>query len=326
MENAKIAVVIPCFRVRQHIGDVLNRIPQEVWRIYCIDDCCPEDSGSFIAQTNSDPRIRVLRHDRNQGVGGAVLTGYKAAIDEGADIVVKIDGDGQMDPRLTPCFVRPILEGACDYTKGNRFYRPDDVRAMPGMRFFGNAVLSFLTKLSTGYWNIFDPTNGYTAIHTAILKELPLDKISHGYFFESDMLFRLNTIQAVVRDVPMRAVYDTEESSLSIKKIVVPFLKGHLRNLGKRIVYNYFLRNFSIASLELLLGIPLFAFGLVFGLCQWLGSADAGIPATAGTVMLSALPVLVGTQFLLSFLQFDIEATPRTPIHPSLTGQTEKIS
>ncbi|MBU6476233.1 MAG: glycosyltransferase family 2 protein, partial [Alphaproteobacteria bacterium] len=165
-ENPVVAVVIPCYKVKARVLDVIGRIPADVAYVFCVDDACPEQSGDFIKQSCADKRVQVLRHDKNQGVGGAMVTGYKAALETDADIVVKVDGDGQMPPELLPVFVAPIAKGLCDYTKGNRFFRPEDVRSMPRIRLLGNGLLSFVTKLSSGYWNIFDPNNGYTAIHT----------------------------------------------------------------------------------------------------------------------------------------------------------------
>lgn len=310
----KIAVVIPCYHVKAHIKNVVKAIPDFVWKIYCVDDACPDKSGDFIDNTIEDKRLHLLKHDTNQGVGGAMITGYKKAIEDGAEIVVKIDGDGQMDPDLIKDFVMPILSGSCDYTKGNRFYNIEDVKAMPTIRLFGNAILSFMTKLSSGYWDIFDPTNGYTAISAEALKTLPLDKIERRYFFESDMLFRLNTIRKVVYDIPMKATYGDEKSSLKISKIVWPFMIKHIRNFFKRIFYNYFLRDFSIASIELVLGSILLLFGTFFGVSNWLESISLKTTASAGTVMISALPIIIGIQLLLSFLQYDINSVPKTKI------------
>lgn len=307
----KIAVVVPCYRVKARVENVLSAMPEDVWRIYCIDDACPEKSGDFIKETVKDKRVKVLTHDENQGVGGAVITGYRQALKDGADIVVKIDGDGQMDPALIPSFTAPIIKGSCDYTKGNRFHKIEDVQKMPAIRLFGNAILSFMTKLSSGYWNLFDPTNGYTAIRVSVLKDLPLKKLDKRYFFESDILFRLNVVRAVVEDVPMRAVYEDEESNLKISAILLPFLAGHMRNFGKRVFYNYFLRDFSVASIELVLGLLLLPFGLIFGSYKWAQAAELGVANSAGTVMLSALPVILGVQFILSFLHFDIQSVPR---------------
>src|SRR5208283_2856185 len=154
--QSRIAVVVPCYRVRSLVGDVLRKIGTEVWRIYCVDDGCPEKSREVIgALAVEDPRILLLLHEVNQGVGGAVATGYRQALADGADVIVKLDGDGQMDPRHIPRIAEPILRGEADYVKGNRFYNPEGLRSMPLARLIGNAGLSFLSKLSTGYWNLF---------------------------------------------------------------------------------------------------------------------------------------------------------------------------
>lgn len=311
----RIAVVIPCFRVKAQILHVLAAIGDEVQAIFVVDDACPEQSALHVEQHCRDPRVRVLRHDRNQGVGGAVVTGYRAALNEGAEVVVKLDGDGQMDPALIPALVHPVLSGEADYCKGNRFHQLSDVASMPRLRLFGNAVLSFLTKLSSGYWQSFDPTNGFTAIHRAALKRLPLERLAKRYFFESDMLFQLNQARAVVCDFPMGARYADEQSSLSPVRVVLPFLRGHMRNFVRRIVYSYFVRGFSLASLELLLGIAMTTFGVVFGSLAWCDSVQTAQPATPGTVMLSALPIILGMQLLLSWLNFDVAAEPRIALN-----------
>lgn len=305
-----VAVVIPCFKVRAHISSVLDEIGPEVWRIYVVDDCCPENSGEFVIQSCNDPRVRVIKNVVNLGVGGAVISGYRAALEDGADIIVKVDGDGQMDPALLPRIILPILKGQADYSKGNRFYDLTHIHRMPAIRLFGNAVLSLMSKLSTGYWKTFDPTNGYTAIDARVAAHLPFDRISQRYFFETDMLFRLNTLRAVVVDVPMDAHYGDEESNLKIRRIIGEFFGKHVRNFFKRIFYNYFLRDVSLASLELLAGVGLLSFGVIFGLVQWYGAAASGEVAPLGTVMLAALPVLSGLQFLLAFFSYDISATP----------------
>lgn len=318
--QARIAVVIPSYRVTRHILSVIADIGPEVWRIYVVDDCCPDKSGNFVRDNCTDLRVRVLYNQENQGVGGAVMAGYRAAIDEGADLIVKVDGDGQMDPTLLPIFVAPILAGEADYTKGNRFFNLERLGTMPPMRLFGNAVLSFITKLSAGYWNLFDPTNGYTAIHAAVARKLPFDKISRRYFFETDILFRLNTLRAVVVDVPMDARYADEVSNLKISRIAGEFLAKHVRNFFKRLFYNYYLRDLSVASIELPLGILFLGFGTIFGGWHWVRSAYGGIPASAGTVMASALPVLMGLQLILAFLAYDISSIPRRSIHKQLAA------
>lgn len=311
----RVAVVIPAYRVTKHIIDVIHGIPEAVWGIYVVDDACPDETGKYVESCITDPRVRVIYQPVNQGVGGAVMAGYQAALEDNADIIVKVDGDGQMDPALIADFIAPIISGEADYTKGNRFYDLEKIRSMPKVRIFGNAVLSLLTKLSSGYWNLFDPTNGYTAIHADACKHLPFHKISNRYFFETDMLFRLNTLRALVVDVPMDAKYGEETSHLKISKIMGEFLYKHTRNFGKRIFYNYFLRDLSLASIQLVLGLLLTFFGVLFGGYQWLISADVGIPASAGTVMVAAMPLLIGLQLILSFIGYDIASVPRRPIH-----------
>ncbi|PWB53175.1 MAG: glycosyl transferase family 2 [Nitrosomonadales bacterium] len=318
-----IAIVIPSYKVREHIANVIAAIPPYCHLIYVVDDCCPQQTGEFVTANVRDPRVRVVCNERNRGVGGAVMAGYQAAISDGAKVIVKIDGDGQMEPSLVSRFIEPILQGQADYTKGNRFYDLTNIGRMPPLRLLGNAVLSFMAKFSTGYWDVFDPTNGYTAIHADVARHLPLSKISQRYFFETDMLFRLNTLRAVVVDVPMDAVYGDEKSNLKIRKIALEFLGKHVRNFHKRIFYNYFLRDFSAASLELLGGLALLVFGMTYGVGSWVEAARADVTTPPGTVMLAALPVLLGVQLLLGFLSHDMQSVPRLPVHPLLPPATK---
>jgi glycosyltransferase involved in cell wall biosynthesis len=317
----KIAVVIPSYKVRKHILGVISEIGPEVSRIYVIDDNCPDNSGTFVESYCRDERVVVIRNRENQGVGGAVMTGYKAAIEEGVDIFVKIDGDGQMDPGLIQNFVAPIVAGEADYTKGNRFFDLAEIRAMPPVRLFGNAVLSFMAKLSSGYWNLFDPTNGYTAIHRDVARHLPFRSISRRYFFETDMLFRLNILRAVVIDIPMDAKYGDEGSNLKILKVIGEFFIKHVSNFWKRIFYNYYLRDISPASFEFPLGLAMISFGFIFGGYQWIRSMTFGVFSSSGTVMLSALPIVIGLQFLLAFLSYDIRSIPDKPLHRIIRKQ-----
>jgi dolichol-phosphate mannosyltransferase len=319
-----IAVVIPCYKVLRQVLNVIIGIGPEVSRIYVVDDACPDGSGSHVEKNCADPRVRIIRHKHNLGVGGAVISGYRAAINDGARVIVKIDGDGQMDPALIPYFIDPILSGEADYAKGNRFFDLEAVRAMPHVRLAGNAVLSLMTKLSSGYWNLFDPTNGYTAIHADVAKHLPFAKISNRYFFETDLLFRLNVLRAVVVDVPMEARYENEISNLRISRVVGEFLFKHVRNFFKRIFYNYYLRDLSLASIELPVGLLMICFGIGFGCYHWLDSARAGVVTPAGTVMLAAIPLLMGVQFVLSFLGYDIAAVPNRPVHRKRTLATSR--
>jgi glycosyltransferase involved in cell wall biosynthesis len=310
----RIAVVIPAYRVRERIMEVLSGVGPEVDGIYVVDDACPESSGRHVQEHCRDPRVRVLFHNVNQGVGGATMTGFSAALADGCDVLVKIDGDGQMDPQLLPAFIAPVINGDADYAKGNRFYDIDTVRRMPVVRGLGNLALSFLTKLSSGYWHMFDPNNGYVALDSRVARLLNFAKIDRRYFFESDMLFRLNIIGAVVCDVPMDARYADEESSMRLGRVLFEFAGKHLRNASKRILYNYFLRDFNVASLQLVLAIACFVFGVTFGGFKTAASLRTGIPAPAGTVMLAALPTLFSGLLALAFLSYDIGRNPTIPL------------
>ena len=290
---------------------MLASIGEEVSSIYVVDDKCPEETGRFVEQTTTDPRIKVLYHQANEGVGGATLTGMREAAADGADVIVKIDGDGQMDPALIPNFVGVILGGEADYAKGNRFFEPEGVVSMPRSRLIGNAGLSFLAKLSTGYWHIFDPTNGFIAIHASLIGLLPLDKIAKRYFFETDLLFRLNILTAKIVDIPMHARYCGEKSNMNPLREIPRFMTAHLINMFKRIIYSYYVRDFSIASLDLVLGSVLILFGAIYGIANW----GRDVPATPGTVMIAALPIIVGFQLLLAFLNYDIQSVPRFTLH-----------
>ena len=315
MSATKVAVVIPAYKVRKHIEAVLAAIPESVSYIFVVDDACPEQSGKFVEQNNADPRVKVLYHSENQGVGGAVMTGYEAILQTDAAIAVKVDGDGQMDLTQLPRLIAPIVQGKADYTKGNRFNSVEALEAMPRVRIFGNAVLSFMNKFASGYWRITDPTNGYTAIHTQVLNDLKFVKIAKRYFFESDLLFRLSLLRAVVQDIPMNAIYAGEESNLKISKIVGKFFWGNIKNFFKRVFYQYYLREWSTASFELPLGFFLTLFGFITAVITWVESFSRTTPAPAGTVMLSALPLIVGIQLLLAFINSDVESEPRFPRH-----------
>lgn len=313
-----IAVVIPSYKVKNHILKVISEIGSEVSKIIVVDDCCPEKTGEFVKQNCKDERITVLFHEKNQGVGGATITGYKEAIKLNAEIVVKLDGDGQMNPRLISKFCAPIFNGEADYTKGNRFFNLDSLRSMPQIRLIGNGILSFVNKVTSGYWNVMDPTNGYTAIHGKVLKLLSFEKIDKRYFFESDMLFRLYTIRAVVRDVPIDSHYGDENSSLRVSKIAFEFPPKYLKRFLKRIFYNYYLRDFNPASFQLVIGNILILMGALFGFVKWKHGIDVGVPATSGTVMVAALPIILGSQMLLFAINFDMQNFPRHAIHPEI--------
>lgn len=309
----KVHVVVPCFRVTGTILDLLTRMPSFVERVWVVDDACPDKSGEFVQRSVPDQRIQVLQNVVNLGVGGAVKTGYEHALQAGADVVVKLDGDGQMHPEDIDMLIRPILLGEADYTKGNRFDSLDDLFQMPKIRILGNAVLSLWSKMSSGYWTITDPTNGFTAIHKSVLSRISLEKVANRFFFESDLLFRLNLAGAVVEDVPLPARYGSEKSNLKIGKVLFEFPYKHSRNHLKRILYRYYLREFSIASLELPSSLFLLIFGGWLGLSSYLNAAGSGLGVTAGQATIASLAIILGFQLILSFLAYDIQAQPRIP-------------
>ncbi len=320
-----VAVVIPCYRVTPFVLDVLRKIGPEVSSIIVVDDACPDFSGQMVAKHCRDQRVKVVFNQKNLGVGGATLAGYVAAVQEGAQVIVKIDGDGQMDPALIPQLVAPIVGGVADYTKGNRFYDIEGLRKMPPVRIFGNAVLSLMTKFSAGYWNLTDPTNGFTCIHAGVAKQLPLKKISSRYFFETDLLFRLNLLRAVVKDVPMHAHYGLEKSNLSIKKIVGEFLFKHARNWCKRLLYSYVVRDFTIATVEFVVGAIFISFGMIFGGLKWYEGAHTHALSSSGAVMLAAMPIILGVQMVLAALNQDVASTPTLPIGAPLMAEPTRL-
>ena len=309
--SLKIAVVIPCYKVSKQILKVLSNIPEEVSYVILVDDKCPEKTGELVIKNTNDSRITVLINSENLGVGGATKVGYLQALKLKADIIVKIDGDGQMNPVDIAKLTRVIIEEKCNYAKGNRFYSIKNVRQMPLIRKFGNVVLSFISKLSTGYYEIFDPNNGFTAISFDYLEQLPLDEIDNRYFFESDMLYQLNLMGAKVLDVSLPAIYNDEHSSLNIWESVIIFPKKHLMNFLKRIIYTYFLRDFNIASVQLLAGTIFFWWGSLLGVFTWLHNMRNGVPSATGTIMLVGILIITGVQLLLSFLNFDMRSQKR---------------
>jgi dolichol-phosphate mannosyltransferase len=304
-----IAIVIPCYRVERQIAAVIRSIPARYEMIVCVDDASPDGTAAAI-EAVGDPRVTLVRHDVNRGVGGAMKTGYREAVRRGATICVKLDGDGQMHAEDIDGLVLPIVEGWADYAKGNRFV---DVRAlarMPRLRLFGNAVLSFASKMACGYWNMLDVTNGFTAIRSSVLARMDLDRVSDRYFFETSMLIELNILRGNTADVEMPARYGDEQSSMRLGHVAVTFpwllLKGFLR----RFYWRYVIEEFAVATVCVLVGVPLIAFGAIFGSVHWAESIRTGVPATAGTVFVAALPIILGFQLLLAALMLDVVSSP----------------
>jgi len=315
-----IAVVIPAYCVENKIEGVIASLPIYIQHVIVVDDASLDNTSNIVLQhMNNNSRLMLIRHSHNQGVGGATISGFRKALELEAEIVVKIDGDGQMDPKYLPSLLLPIIMGKANYTKGNRFRDFVALRQMPTIRRLGNIELGFLTKLAKGYWNVFDPTNGYIAIQANMLKQLPLERVDNTYFFETSMLAELYLIGAYVLDIPMPARYGDQSSNLHIHQVLFEFPPRLLITLIRRITLKYFLYDFSVASIYLISGIPLFLFGLIFGLSEWLHYVSLGIPAPTGTVILPTICVILGIQLLLSVIQIDLQNSPSSPLSSSLT-------
>lgn len=308
----RVAVIIPCYRAARHIGAVLDSLPDDLDHILVVDDACPDGSGQVARdRAGLDPRIEVLTHTVNGGVGAAMVTGFRRALALGADIVVKMDGDGQMDPTFLPALLEPLRTGRADMAKGNRFRDFRALRAMPPLRLLGNSALSFLVKAASGQWGVMDPTNGFLALSRRALDNIELERLSPRYFFECDLMIRLGTARLAVEDVAMPARYGDEDSSLRISRVLLTFPPLLVRGFLRRLLLSYFIHDFNIASLYLLTGLPLALFGLVMGLGEWAMSMESGVPRTAGTVMLAGLPLILGFQLLLQAIAFDVANAPR---------------
>lgn len=307
--ETRVHVVIPAYNVAPRIAAVLKSVPDFVDAITVVDDAS-RDGTADAARGAGDPRVQVLRHDVNQGVGAAMVTGFADALAAGEGIVVKMDGDGQMDPAMLPRLLDPIVEGRCGYAKGNRFLFARELAAMPRHRLVGNFSLTFLTKLASGYWHVFDPQNGYVAIASSALRLLELHRLSRRWFFENDMLINLNVFNVPVADVAIPARYGDERSSMSIGRVLVSFPFHLFRGYWSRFYRKYVLRDFSPVALFMLAGIPLLLFGICFGGYTWVQSWRLNRFASTGTVMLSVLPFIVGFQLVLQALVLEMRESP----------------
>ncbi len=323
-QGATIAAVVPAYREQKLIGTVIRTMPSFVDHIVIVDDCSP-DGTSAAVEAVGDPRVTLIRHEKNTGVGGAIVTGHKAAMALGADINVIMAGDAQMDPDYLPALLRPITNQGYGFSKANRFFAPESFAGMPRYRVFGNIVLSFMTKLASGYWNLFDAQNGYTATRTDVLERMPLDHIAKGYSFENDYLIHLNILQTSATDVPIPAVYGEETSTIRLKRVVPELLRLLTVGFWRRIWYRYVLWSFSPVAVLLFLGLPMFVVGFVLAVLFTVLTAGTGT-ATPGTTMLAALPIIVGTQMLLTALQLDIQASPSTPSFEPFVSAEERAA
>lgn len=311
--NKIIAVVIPCYKVSKLIKEVLLSLPEFIDYIIIVDDACPENSGNVANNLHLD-KMYLVCHKENKGVGGAVISGFEKAIELNSDIVVKLDGDGQMDPNNIAKLIKPIIDNKADYTKGNRFNNFKALKNMPKIRLLGNSVLSFAIKAASGYWNIMDPTNGFCAISSQTLHDFDLDKIEKRFFFETDMLLNLNVMNKVVQDVSISTIYKNEISNLNVGNTILTFPLKIAKGLIKRIFLKYYIYNFNMASIYLLISIPLLLFGFILGVYKWRIGIIEDVANNPGTIMLVALPIILGIQFLLQAISIDISNIPKKDI------------
>ena len=307
IKNKTVAVVIPCYKVESHIKDVIDMIPEYVDFIFAVNDCSPDGTQVVLDDmTKSNQKLVILQHDVNQGVGGAMITGFKACIEKNIDIVIKIDGDGQMDVSFMPQLIDAVVDGKYDYAKGDRVRNRKMLEKMPAIRRFGNLGLTFLARIASGYWKISDPTNGYLCITLPTLKKLDLTRLSKRFFFESSLLAELYFTGAKIKDVQMPSIYGNEKSNLSIWKALFSFpaklVRAHLRRLRMQ----YFVNDFNISSVYLAFGVPMFLFGVIFGFVKWIHYAKIGISAPTGTIIISLITIIMGFQLILSFIQNDM--------------------
>ena len=305
-----ITVVVPAHNEAQHVSTVAQTMPEFVDRIILVDDCS-QDGTAEIALKCRDPRLVIHKTPTNQGVGGAMVLGYRVAIELGSDIVVKMDGDGQMPPEYLPQLLDAITDQGYHYAKGNRFLAAESLKQMPRRRLFGNIVLTFMTKLASGYWHIFDPQNGYTAIKGDVLRVVNLDTINKRFFFENDVLVHLNKLNLRVKDVSIPAKYGDEVSDISLWNVGLTFPLLLLRRYFGRIYHKYVLTDFSPIALFLIVGAILFFWGLAFGFIIWIHSYVTQHAASTGTIMLALLPLILGFQLLLQAFVMDIQETPK---------------
>jgi glycosyltransferase involved in cell wall biosynthesis len=304
-----ICAVIPTYKAAGTVCGVVLKLLPLVDTVIVVDDACPEGSAESVqAAFPLDARVIVLRHAKNGGVGRATKTGIAKALELGASVVFKIDADDQMDVAYIPGIVELFeRDPGLAFVKGNRFYRAQVLRQMPVVRLIGNAVLSLWVKFSSGYWNLLDPTNGYMAFNASVLGELDWTSFADSYFFEISVLCALGLRQAHIAEVEMATIYGSERSSLSIRRVIVEFPFRLLAIFMRRVLLQYFVFDVNVGTLNLVMGTLLVLAGAAFGSYEWVETATTGISRSAGTIMLAALPVLMGFQLLLNALMYDVQ-------------------
>ena len=312
-KSLRVAVVIPAYREETRIVNVIRELPAWIDYIVLVDDASGDGTYEAV-KSIQELRLIAHQHPKNQGVGGATITGFQKAYELGADILVKMDGDGQMDPVGLPAMIDPIALREADFTKGNRFLHTRELVRMPLVRRIGNIGLSFMAKIASGYWSNFDPTNGYVAMHRSVWSMLDQARLKRRFFFENSLLLELGLSRAVARDVYMPARYGDKVSHLSERQVLLEFPSLLLHGFLRRVMLQYLVRDFSAVSLFVLSGTMACAFGLIWGSFQWWHYAKLGVATPTGTVMIAVLPLVLGLQLLLQALVMDIQNVPREPI------------
>jgi glycosyltransferase involved in cell wall biosynthesis len=307
LEGKSIAVVVPAYREEELIGPTLGGIPGFVDRVYVVDDASPDGTAER-ARSFGDSRVEVITHEHNKGVGAAILSGYERSLADGVEVTAVMAGDNQMDPAELERLVRPVARGEVDYAKANRLFTGEAWRVIPRHRYVGNAILSLLTKIASGYWHVADSQSGYTAISRTMLEQIDRDRIYRDYGFPNDMLVHLNVWNARVRDFPARPVYGVGERSDIRLRRVVPriswlLLKGFLWRLREK----YVIRDFHPLVFFYALGFVMTGAGLVLGVVET-ALRIAGNAVSVGTVVLIALLLIAGSQFTLFAMWFDMES------------------
>lgn len=309
--SCRVAVVVPAYKARDTIERVVRRALGVADIVIVVDDACPERSGAAVSDL--DPRVRVLRHEVNRGVGGATKTGIAEALRLGAEYVVKVDADDQMDTAFVPDMIGVLDRVAdVDMVKGNRFADPATLRTMPAARLIGNAGLTLMIKFSSGYWTIVDPTNGFIALRADALRELDLNALAERYFFEIDLLCMLGLRRRTVAELEMPAIYRNERSSLSIGHTLLSFPPKLAARFLRRLLVNYLVVEINLGSLCGLIGIPLLIFAIFFGAHEWAISVTSHIGRPTGTIVLALLLFMTGFQLSLQALMYDVQFAPRT--------------
>ena len=307
VDGKRVAVVVPAHDEELLVEETLRGIPDFVDRIYVVDDAS-SDATAERARALGDPRVEVIVHERNGGVGAAIVTGYRRALEEGAAATAVMAGDNQMDPAELLALLRPVLAGEVDYAKANRLISGEAWTLIPRTRYLGNAVLSMLTKIASGYWHVADSQAGYTAIGHDALARLDLDRIYTRYGFPNDMLVHLNVRNARVRDVPSRPIYGVgERSGIKIRSVVPRISWLLLKGFFWRLREKYVIRDFHPLVFFYALGLLMTFVGFALGAVEVVLRL-AGNEITTPTIVLVALLLISGSQFTLFAMWFDMEA------------------